>query len=683
MEKLKPYLLLIGSLLLCFWQITFFQNMMKWDIMDIALPWRFYVVESINNGYLPLWNPYNHLGFPQMGDPSTWYPVTWLMALFGRYTVFNIQLEYLFHIILGAVGAYKLLFYLLVGQTKQKKSVRYLVLGFSFCFASSGFMIGNAQHLGWIISAAWVPWCIYLLLRLLKSPSFKHSIALALSMFMILSGGYPGFFITLSYLLLAIASWVILKRDGRHLWKKRVAHLLFSGTLFLLLSSVVLYCSFLMQTHIGRGIALLPDDSSGGVLFGSFPIEGLLSLITPLATTSNGFEWSQDISMRNMYFGVIPFLLSVLGVFTKGKERLQVLLFMAGLVFLVISLGEPFLLRKVLYFSLPFMDLFRFPALFRLFSILFFVLSAGLCLYKALEDEEYKRRLLRGVQIVLIMLLSMTVIILLMFFETPLQTGVENIPFYSSLTFEGRIVFQLFLSLVSAGAFYWCLKNAKYKLIVALMIIEGLAFSQMNMYDTVIDRENDPNLTENALSSALKGFPAPIKTTVIAENTDEKIKRYPYLWKNLGVFEKVLTADGVSPYGLHTFHAAAVSGELERVSRGYGLSFLDSHGLESSSTKITSFSPNEISIEVYADSEGILTFAQNNYTNWRVSIDNGDLKPIEGNFLNVAVPKGYHQVSFVFESPNEYAAFLVSALTFLYAVGFLIFLEFKKRLAKN
>ena len=44
--------------------------------------------ESIQSGYLPLWNPYINFGLPQYGDMSSgfWSPVTWLIASTIGYT---------------------------------------------------------------------------------------------------------------------------------------------------------------------------------------------------------------------------------------------------------------------------------------------------------------------------------------------------------------------------------------------------------------------------------------------------------------------------------------------------------------------------------------------------------------------------------------------------------------------
>ena len=50
-------------LIIGMWQIAFSKGMMKWDIIDINLPWRYFTSECLRNGILPLWNPYITTGF--------------------------------------------------------------------------------------------------------------------------------------------------------------------------------------------------------------------------------------------------------------------------------------------------------------------------------------------------------------------------------------------------------------------------------------------------------------------------------------------------------------------------------------------------------------------------------------------------------------------------------------------
>ncbi|MCB0688342.1 MAG: hypothetical protein KDC53_17510, partial [Saprospiraceae bacterium] len=51
----------ISVMLLAIWQVALFQYTLKWDAMDITLPWRYFVADAIyQNGTMPWWNPFQH-----------------------------------------------------------------------------------------------------------------------------------------------------------------------------------------------------------------------------------------------------------------------------------------------------------------------------------------------------------------------------------------------------------------------------------------------------------------------------------------------------------------------------------------------------------------------------------------------------------------------------------------------
>jgi hypothetical protein len=66
-----------------FWQLSFMEHLMKWDMVDDTFPKRLHISECLRNGDLPLWCPYQNLGLPIHADPSsyTWYPVRWVISI--------------------------------------------------------------------------------------------------------------------------------------------------------------------------------------------------------------------------------------------------------------------------------------------------------------------------------------------------------------------------------------------------------------------------------------------------------------------------------------------------------------------------------------------------------------------------------------------------------------------------
>ena len=64
--------------------IALMHESLKWDALDCYFPWRYSVGESLQHGIFPLWNPYQHFGYPIFGDlRSVFYPEGLLIGLFS------------------------------------------------------------------------------------------------------------------------------------------------------------------------------------------------------------------------------------------------------------------------------------------------------------------------------------------------------------------------------------------------------------------------------------------------------------------------------------------------------------------------------------------------------------------------------------------------------------------------
>jgi hypothetical protein len=184
------YLLLFLTAVLAMLPVAQFLHPLKWDMIDQAYPWRYFIGECLQDGILPLWNPYQLLGSPIHADPqsSAWYPVTWFFGFLIGYDIYVISIDFLLHIFLAGMG----MFYL--AKKLGFKDETAFLMGVSYML--SGFFTGNAQHFMWIISGAWIPFILGAFLQLRKAPSLPAAIMLALAFFMIMTGRLPGFCIS-------------------------------------------------------------------------------------------------------------------------------------------------------------------------------------------------------------------------------------------------------------------------------------------------------------------------------------------------------------------------------------------------------------------------------------------------------------------------------------------------------
>src|ERR1041384_2232304 len=137
-----------------FWQVAFLNDTLKWDILDQYFPNRYFVSECLRNKIFPFWNPYQNWGVANFADPQSavWHPWVWLISLVHGYDLYASQVDFMFHILLAGLGMYSLILYF------SKHEATAFVIASAYML--SGFFVGNAQHLGYIVSGAWIPWVL-------------------------------------------------------------------------------------------------------------------------------------------------------------------------------------------------------------------------------------------------------------------------------------------------------------------------------------------------------------------------------------------------------------------------------------------------------------------------------------------------------------------------------------------
>ena len=109
-RKNKYPLILIGLILLFLWPLSFFIYIPKWDNINGYLPYRYFISDYLWNGHLPLWNPFQRLGFPGYSDlqSGVWNPIVWVIMLFGKYTTNSLIAELLSCYVFAGLGMFKL-----------------------------------------------------------------------------------------------------------------------------------------------------------------------------------------------------------------------------------------------------------------------------------------------------------------------------------------------------------------------------------------------------------------------------------------------------------------------------------------------------------------------------------------------------------------------------------------------
>jgi len=267
--------------------------------------------------------------------------------------------------------------------------------------------------------------------------------------------------------------------------------------------------------------------------------------------------------------------------------------------------------------------------------------------------------------------------------------------FYNSATINERIFLQaaILLSLISL-LYYSFLKHSSkvfFYIILVVAITDMILSVQLNTYYTVIDGK-DPKPIQNALMNLPKGFPKPDLHQKIIDNTESSNTPIPYLWRNMNIYYKRPTFDGYTPYFLKTTLTSQKTGNYIPALNNPLVFLADSLNTENiidpnfydtlsfKKIEILEFSPNMIEIKIKTDKKQLLTYLQNSYPGWRVSVNNTQSKIIVSNFtfMSTWIDAGESIVKFEYRPTNIIWAYYISLGTFLIILSAILFFVIKK-----
>ena len=149
-----------------------------------------FLADSIRHGHLPLWNPYNYCGMPQIAVtfPGLFYPPDYLFVLFP----FNpaLALSMIFHQLLAALSMY----WFLRGLSLPRRGA---VCG-AWLYGLSGYMFALSSNHSLVAGAAYLPLaaaCLHKLTMVEERLKYRYTIFSALSLCLLVLSGRPEVFI--------------------------------------------------------------------------------------------------------------------------------------------------------------------------------------------------------------------------------------------------------------------------------------------------------------------------------------------------------------------------------------------------------------------------------------------------------------------------------------------------------
>jgi hypothetical protein len=702
------YIFLFIIAFLALFPLITLQHPLKYDAIDQAYPWKYFIGECLREGILPLWNPYQLLGSPMHADPqsSAWYPVTWFFGYLFGYDIYVLSIDFFLHIFLAGMG----MFYL-GKQLKYRDEVAF-VMGVAYML--SGFFVGNAQHFMWIISGTWIPFIIGAFIELKSAPGLRNAVQLALAAFMIMTGGYPAFIFLLIYLLSAIFILYLVQYLRNKEKKEALRYTGFvalAGIFSIMAGMVVLISVYHLQGEMTRGAGVTLRQA----LFGAFTPQSFISFILPFAAIRDMDVYGTDLSMSNGFFGIIPLVFFLVGL-TIRKPSLVNLFLAWGLFCLAAAVGSALPLREFLYHYAPGMNYFRFPALFRVFFIVSFLIVAGHALNQWREGMPGMAKKMRLIIIGMMVVVSGFIVYALVRGNLNLAGFVKNELLIFSK--ESRIVQHIFvqgifqlilLSLLLLVILRWSRMKNALVLILLILSVDLILATRLNGPYTVYSHLFRSKEVKAHAGHFPEGFPVPGNEAII-RNTDSRGLVFQTLWRNLNIFHKQVSFEGYNPLHLKGFEELAdnhtalfetilrnplvyLSGQVSPMDslalhekagdfdpgRVYFedevynlLNDISLVSAKSDTAYIRAFSPVKIVVGVSTHGPALLNVLQNNYPGWHATIDGRSAELHTGNlsFLAVDIPAGEHEVIFEFDPKDVRFGFWVTVIG---VVGMLIF----------
>jgi hypothetical protein len=683
-----------------FYELLLSRQTLKWDAIDSYLPFRYFLGYCLQHGELPLWDPFPGLGSPILADPqsSSWYLPAWVMGYFWGYNFTTISIEYLIMLVIAGLGFYNLLKYLKISSFISCTG------GIAFLF--SGMFIGNAQHITWSISGAFLPWIIYYFLKAGNEHSIKSSIKGGVFLSLLLTGGYPAFVIILFYFCLLNGIILLTKNILNKDWlifKTRIRnYLIFVG------SAILFTLPFLASFILFSNEFSRSGNVSVPVMYSNpFPPSASISFLFPLSTIKTEY-FNSDISVTNGYFGVLIFIIFLSGIFLVRKKQ-EFFFLILFFFFLLISFGEGFFIRKFLYDYIPFMGLFRFPSLFRIFFCMAAIIFAALIINRVILEKDKK-----GLVILKYTSLSFVIIYISILIVAFLKQNLEFANFHpkfllpnpafniwSCIFIEGSL--QIILILTFTIILFLTKKSFhRISFYLLLLVSADMALSsRLLVYATVYNPQSDIDVrTCNKVLKELDNIDTHQESLVSRYHNPSNL----FISMNNNIYYKKISFDTYNSFLLSNYESLMSKSYLSYLYRNpiayitcnvkletdnftslKDSSFAVFYSVEPELTNLTcspgdtvydlKMAPNQVSLSARVSGASLLVIKENYAKGWNAYINNREAKIYCANqtMICLKLKEGNNKIELIYKPDFINYCLWISGISLLIGIGILIF----------
>ncbi|MBX2973255.1 MAG: YfhO family protein, partial [Flavobacteriales bacterium] len=657
-----------------------------------------FVADSVGHRIFPLWDPYQHGGYPIHGDMrSSFAPEPWIIGLLGGYNVYTLHVLFTLYIGLGGTGVA-----LLAGHFTPVHRAR-LVAGMAYVFC--GFFVGHGQEMFGIVAAAWIPWVLHFFLRLQRTASWADVWAVALFLVLCLLGGYQALSIILAFLL-ALLFIVEAAHDARRgdfafIRRKLLLHAVLGV-------AVVAAMAVLVVTYVQVGTAI---SRFGGMTLEQASVNpltpaALISFVLPFTVVVEPEYFRTDVSMSNAYVGLLTLIAALLAL-RRRWSAVERTFIAFGACCLLISFGAHAPFHGFVFRYVPLMDLFRMPSFFSYFTQLALLLMAAGTIGRAMQEDGWERRRLPLVAALLAACILGVALWIAGPSRMPLGGMVRSLVEMRSAS-EGfswrdhlgaQAMLQALLLLGFAAA-CWLLRGrgrAMRWVLPAFVVLEMGIAAQLN-FPVTVGGPPEPARLQRILDATPQGFTIPDLHTPVGAHTDGPAWMTP-LWRNTHNYTKTVSLDGFNSFQLdmttrfesdmpvvrdavrsrpvlyfgagcrplHHFSEADAQAGMVAVADGSEADCPSTGTAPGDTLIVERFDPGDVLVRTKRAQPGVLVLVQTDHPGWRASVDGKAIDHFTamGAFIGCVVPGGDHEVRFQYRNPAVVRAAGFSALAIL------------------
>ena len=339
-----------------------------WDAKAHFQPQIQFLAQSLARGDSPAWAPFVFSGHPQIADPQAMIfspPFLVLALLDGAPSLWAVDATVLAMVFLG--GAALMLWF----RDQGWHWAGGLIAALAFCYGAS--MAWRIQHIGQVLSLAYLPVAMLCLDRALARGSILYGVAAGVVAACMVLGRDQVALLGI-YLLAGLAVWRLLTAaEPRAALRASALPLAAGGVCAALLIAMPVLLTALLAQESNR-----PSIDYIGAARGSLHPALLLTLVMPDVFGASGrmedywgppsFAWPDTgiflaQNMGELYIGALPLLLLLIAA-VRGQLWAREIRFFtcAAGVALLYALGWYTPVFRVLYALLPGVDLYRRPA---------------------------------------------------------------------------------------------------------------------------------------------------------------------------------------------------------------------------------------------------------------------------------------------------------------------------------